>query len=189
MIDSMILDADMCIKLGGSEEYRFLYELIPLIAQKTFMHTHAFSEVKMPSSAVNQLKDLVSENKIQLVDENDLNAMERAVFDASYSILAQVMIDQRHPNKNKGETCSLAYAKATGIPYFATDEKDLQPIIDKRLNTGTDDITCLRIIDIIQMARKGEIDIKRKICKVLWVIAGKDKDLFNKKAWPKDLND
>ncbi len=92
-------------------------------------------------------------------------------------------------NKNKGEACSLAYAKATGIPYFATDEKDLQPIIDKRLNTGTDDITCLRIIDIIQMARKGEIDIKRKICKVLWVIAGKDKDLFNKKAWPKDLND
>ncbi|MCR5457268.1 MAG: hypothetical protein K6F14_04245 [Clostridiales bacterium] len=42
---------------------------------------------------MNQLKDLVSENKIQLVNENDLNAMERAVFDASYSILAQVMID------------------------------------------------------------------------------------------------
>ncbi|MCR5457267.1 MAG: hypothetical protein K6F14_04240 [Clostridiales bacterium] len=45
MIDSMILDADMCIKLGGSEEYRFLYELIPLIAKKTYMHTHAFGEV------------------------------------------------------------------------------------------------------------------------------------------------
>jgi hypothetical protein len=32
-------------------------------------------------------------------------------------------------------------------------KKDLQPIIDKQLNTGMDDITCIRIIDIIVKAK------------------------------------
>ena len=89
-----------------------------------------------------------------------------------------------HPNKNKGEACSLAYAKATGIPVFATDEMDLQPIIDTQLNTGIDDITCLRIVDIIKKAKNGEIDVSRKVCKALWVISGKSKDMFDKTLWP-----
>ena len=31
MIDRMIVDADLCIKLGGSSKYRFLYDLLPQI--------------------------------------------------------------------------------------------------------------------------------------------------------------
>ena len=38
----------------------------------------------------------------------------KAVYAATYENLAKVMIDPRRPNKNKGEVCSLAYAKATG---------------------------------------------------------------------------
>lgn len=87
MIDKIIIDADLCIKLGGHKKYTFLYDILPLVADKIYMHTHAHGEVLMPSSAVQQLSKLISENK--------------------------------------GEACSLAYAKATGIPVFATDEKDL----------------------------------------------------------------
>lgn len=94
------------------------------------------------------------------------------------------MIDPRRPNKNKGEACSLAYAKVKAIPIFATDEYDLQPIIDKLLNTGMGDISCLRIIDIINMAKSGKIGLPRKHAKAIWVISGKNKDDFDRLIWP-----
>ena len=70
------------------------------------------------------------------------------------------------------------------MSVFATDEKNLQPIIDSQLNTGIDDITCIRIIDIIEKAHSGEVEISRKICKALWVVAGKRKEVFEQKIWP-----
>ena len=184
MIEKMIIDADLCIKLGGSDKYSFLYEVLPLVAKKIYMHTHAHSEVMMPYSAVSQLKALVSEGKVELVNESELDAKDRAVYDATYRKLERVMIDPHKPNKNKGETCSLAYAKATGIPYFATDEMNLQPIIDSQLNMGIDDIKCMRIVDIIQMAHDDQISVSRKVCKALWIVAGKKKDIFDKEIWP-----
>lgn len=184
MVDKIIIDADLCIKLGGSSKYKYLYEVLPLVANEIYMHTYVHSEVKIPSSAVGQLKDLISERKVVLVNENGLDQQVRAIYDASYSNLAKVMLDPARPNKNKGEICSLAYAKATGIPVFATDEKDLQPIIDKQLNTGIDDITCIRIIDIIIQAKNGEIVIPRKVAKALWIVAGKKKEEFDNEIWP-----
>ena len=184
MIVKMIVDADLCIKLGGSSKYSFLYDILPLISSKIYMHTYTHGEVKIPSSAVNQLQKLINEGKVELVNESGLGAQDRAIFDATYSSLERVMIDPFYPNKNKGEVCALAYAKATGIPVFATDEKYLQPIIDSQLNTGIDDISCIRIVDIVEKAHNGEIDIPRKLCKVLWAVAGNDKKAFDSRIWP-----
>lgn len=184
MIEKMIVDADLCIKLGGSNKYRYLHDILPLVAKKIYMHMHVHGEVMMPSSAVNQLKELVSEGKIELVNEKDLEKKDQMIYNAAYKNLEKVMIDPRSPNKNKGEVCSLAYAKATGIPVFATDEKNLQPIIDSQLNTGMDDITCIRIVDIIEKAHGGEVEISRKLCKALWVISGKKKEVFDQEIWP-----
>ena len=64
MIDKMIVDADLCIKLGGSDKYRYLHDILPLVSKKIYMHTHAHGEVMMPSSAVSQLKDLIAEGKV-----------------------------------------------------------------------------------------------------------------------------
>ena len=83
-----------------------------------------------------------------------------------------------------GEACSLAYAKVKSIPLFATDECDLQPIVDIILNTGIDDIHCLRIVDIVSMARNNEIDLPRKIAKLLWVISGINRNDFDIVVWP-----
>lgn len=184
MIDKMIIDADLCIKLGGSAKYQYLHDILPLISNQIYMHTHAYGEVMMSSSAVSQLKTLVCEGKVVLVNESNLDSADRAIYDASYKNLEKVMINPKRPNKNKGEACSLAYAKATGIPIFATDEMDLQPIIDTQLNTGIDNITCLRIVDIINKAKNGEIDVPRKVCKALWVISGKSKETFDNDLWP-----
>lgn len=180
----MIIDADMCIKLGGSTRYRFLYDLLPLIGREIYIHSHAYGEVMVPQSAVEQLRALISESKVSIVSEETLEPAAYAVYKGTYKLLADVMISPSKPDKNKGEVCSLAYAKATGIPVFATDEMNLQPIVDRLLNTGIDDIHCLRITDIVHKAYTGELDLPRKYCKALWVIAGKSKEIFDKDIWP-----
>lgn len=184
MIDKMIIDADLCIKLGGHEKYCFLYDILPLVASKIYMHTHAHNEVLMPPSAVRQLDKLIAENRVVLVNENSLNSEDRVIYDATYKQLERVMINPQKPNKNKGEVCSLAYAKTTGIPFFATDEMNLQPIIDRLLNTGINNITCIRIVDIVMKAHDGELGISRKASKALWLIAGKKKEVFDIEVWP-----
>lgn len=42
MLAKIIIDADFCVKLGGSEKFPFLYEVLPLIATEVYMHSHAF---------------------------------------------------------------------------------------------------------------------------------------------------
>ena len=64
MLDKIIVDADFCLKLGGSEKYRFLFEILPLIAHEIYMHSHAFGEVRYPASASKQHSDLISKGKV-----------------------------------------------------------------------------------------------------------------------------
>ena len=90
MIDRMIVDADLCIKLDGSSKYRYLYDILPLIADMIYMHTHAFGEVMMPPSAIGQLRELVSEGKVELVNESGLGSQDRIVYDAAYRNLERV---------------------------------------------------------------------------------------------------
>lgn len=184
MFRQMMIDADICIKLGGSEKHLFLVEVIPLLAEETYMHKNALGEVMMPPSAVRQLSQLVEDGTIRIVDETILSSQDRLIYDMTYKKLERVMIDPRFKNKNLGEVCSLAFAKAKSIPVFATDEMDLQHIVDRQLNSGMDDIKCLRIIDIIHMAKSEEINVKRKVAKALWVISGKEKDKFDQSVWP-----
>lgn len=187
MYEKIIVDADLCIKLGGSEKYKFLIEVLPLVSKKIFMHRHAFGEVLIPQSAKKQLKELVVKEIVKVVSEDELSSAEKLIYQMTYNTLENVMIDPKKPKKNMGEACSLAYAKATGIPVFATDEKELQPIIDKFLNTGIDDIHCLRIINIVESVRDGKISLQRKYAKAMWRIASgrtDANDIFDKEIWP-----
>lgn len=154
MIEKIIVDADICIKLGGSEKYKYLYDILPLLAKQCFIHYYAYSEIRMPHSAVMQINKLIKEGKVTVVDEKDLNKEDRQIYEAVFNKLSSVMINPKKPNKNRGEACSLAYAKTLEIPVFATDEMNLQPIVDKLLNTGIQNIECLRIVGIVQKARK-----------------------------------
>ena len=51
-LDRIIIDADLCIKLGNSEKYPFLREVLPLLAKDICIHACAYDEVKMPHCAV-----------------------------------------------------------------------------------------------------------------------------------------
>ena len=184
MLQQIIVDTDLCLKLGGSEKYRLLELILPLVAEKIYIHTCVYEEILTPHIVHEQIDTLMHAGLITLVDESGLGAAQNTVYQMTYRQLEQVMINPDKPHKNKGEVCSLSYAKAASIPIFATDESKLQPIIDRHLNTGIDDITCLRIKDIVMMIKSGDIDLPRKTAKMLWRISGKSAEVFNTDIWP-----
>ncbi len=187
MVEKVILDADICVKLGGSGKYRMLYELVPLLAKNAYIHKTTYDEIMYPPEAKAQIAQLVAENKVTVVSEDELDKNDRKVYDMTYNKLYSVMKDPTRPKKNVGEVCALAFAKTKSIPLFATDERYLQPIIDKQLNTDIDGvhIHCLRIQDIIEQAKEGIIAISRKQAKLIWAISKKDKDHFEI-LWPNE---
>lgn len=185
MLEQIIVDADFCIKLGNSSRYRILHDVVPIIAKRVFVHSYVLGEVQISHNAFAQLSELVTTGLVTVVNESELIPQDRAIYDMSYAQLKSVMMNPDKPSKNKGEVCSLAFAKVKGIPIFATDERDLQPIIDMQFNTGINDIQCLRIVDLAEMARKEEVEISRKMMKIIWVVAGKSRDHFDQSVWPK----
>lgn len=178
----VIVDADFCIKLGQSEKYRYLEMLLPLLADSVYLHSTVNQEIKTPRG---QIDALIASGTVIVLDENDLDDQEKKIYDATFRQLANVMLDKHHPNKNRGEVCSLAMAKVKGLPCFVTDERHLQPIVDSILNTGISDITCVRVIDIIQLIKDGKLpELTRKDAKIIWIISGKDRSIFDQEIWP-----
>lgn len=184
-MEKMIIDADLCIKLGASSKYKCLEEILPQLTDHIYMHKVAFEEVKVPESAKQQLNRLIETGVLTIVDDVDLPELEAQVYEMTRQQLSNRMIDRRHPRKNRGEVCALAYAKATGIPIFATDEMNLQQIIDSVLNVGLgEDIRCFRIKDIVEKIKRGETSYQRKEARLIWRLAGKNKETFDAKIWP-----
>lgn len=180
----IIVDADFCIKLGASEKYRYLERLLPLLADKIYIHETVNDEVKTPRG---QLESLISDGTVTVLSEKDLSPKDEILYTATFQQLANVMLDKKQPHKNRGEVSSLAMAKVKGIPCFVTDERELQNIVDAQLNTGINDISCVRLIDIIEMIKGGMIpELARKDAKLMWIISGKKKNLFDEEIWPID---
>jgi predicted nucleic acid-binding protein len=183
--DKIILDADICIKIGSSEKYRYIETLFPSIADKIYMHKVVYNEIMIPVCAKEQIDTLIHKGMIELIDQKQLDKANRKIYNATYKSLSSVMINANRPTKNAGEVSSLAMAKTMSIAYFGTDERDLQVIIDEKLNSGINNIYCVRIIDIIEMIRDGKLDgFTRKNAKILWRLSGKSKVLFDEEIWP-----
>lgn len=183
--DGLIVDADFCIKIGASPKYRYLERILAELAEKVYIHKTVYDEIMVPACAKQQIDSLIHLGIMEIVDENCLEPLEKAIYRGAWQGLSKVMINPGNSRKNRGETCSLAMAKAMSIPIFATDEKNLQPIIGRILNTGISDIKCLRIEDVIKKIKSDEINtFTRKESKVLWRLAGKNTDDFDKKIWP-----
>jgi len=185
IIERIIIDADVCLKLGQNEKYPYLQQLLPSLSKKSFIHRCVYDEILFPAQVKAQLNKLICDGLLEIIDESILSLSEKVLFDAAYSSLAAVMINPNKPRQNHGEVSSLAIAKTISIPVFFTDERDFQPIINRILNTGLVDITCIRIIDVIKKIKLGEIEgFSRKQAKAMWVMSGKDKGIFDNEIWP-----
>lgn len=187
--EKLIVDADICIKIGASSKYRYLEKLLPAIAKNLYMHIDVYSEVMSPISAKEQVDNLLESKQINLLDEKYLDELEKKAYESIYKSLADVMIDPRQKNKNAGEVASLAMAKTMSIQYFGTDEKNLQIIVDRILNIGKDDIRCIRIKDIVMMIKENQIEgFNRKDAKIIWRLSGKATAVFDNEIWPTSSN-
>jgi hypothetical protein len=97
----------------------------------------------------------------------------------------------RYNNKHRGEIVSLAMAKTLEIPIFMTNEKDLQPIIDSKLNTGaTRPIRVFRLIELMFWIKEHpECEIDKREARRIWCGSydKRDlehyKDIFNNQIW------
>jgi len=187
MVSRLIVDADVCIKLGQSEKYCFLQQILPALSAKVFIHQTVYDEILISASVKKQLNALISRGFLEIIDSDNLSTEEKTIYDATYSLLSAVMMNPHKPRQNHGEVCSLAIAKALSVPVFFTDERDLQPIIDAIMNSGIDDIKCMRIVDVINKIKFGEIEgFNRKQAKAMWVLSGKKKEVFDSDVWSKD---
>ncbi|SNS68610.1 hypothetical protein SAMN05446037_101716 [Anaerovirgula multivorans] len=150
-LKQIIIDADIYIKIGSSQKYRYLEILFPAIAEKIYMHKVVYDEIMIPACAKEQVDALIQIGILELINEAQLSDIKKSIYNRTFASLASVMINPKREKKNRGEVSSLAMAKTQSISHFGTDEKDLQPIIDEKLNSRIDNIHCIRIMDIIQM--------------------------------------
>lgn len=193
MIESLILDADICIKIGRFKGTPILELIIPNLTQKAYIHRYVYeNEIIIPITAKEQLDNLIKKDVVEIVNENSLNPIEKKFYDATVQKLKGVMIGTKEEGKNWGEVLSLSIAKTMGIPIFMTDESQLQTIINRQLNTGTDnDIKVFRMPDLVKWIKEHpECGFNRKATRAIWC-ATRDrnyieqhKEIFNKKLWP-----
>lgn len=184
--DKIILDTDICIKIGNYEKVKFLEMIIPKIAQKAYMHRYVYeNELLTPKNAKNQIDNLIKENIIEILDEKNLDVVDKFIYEDTKNTLKEYMIGTKEEGKNWGEVVSLSMAKTLSIPYFVSDEGKLQPIVNKYLNTGTEyDISVVRVEHIVIWIKENrDCDIGRKTAKALWRSCGKNISEFDEVIW------
>ena len=184
--DKIILDTDICIKIGGYVKVKFLEIIIPNICNKAYIHEYVYKdELLTPKNARNQIDNLMKDGIIEILREDNLDKLDKNIYDDTKDKLKKYMIGTEEKGKNWGECVSISMAKTLNIPYFLSDEKQLQSIIDRYINTGGKyDLEVVRMNDVIRWIKENkECNINRKTAKALWRSAGKSNEIFDKELW------
>jgi hypothetical protein len=193
-LDKVILDADICFKLGRFTNNNFIEKIIPHIANEVYIHEYVYDrELLTPNTGKSQVKELVKSKNVVLLREGDLSELEKQVYESTVKLLCKVMKGQDffYDKEHRGEIVSLAMAKTLRISIFMTDEKDLQPIIDSKLNSKVpEDIHVFRLIDLMYWIKENSVcEINRKEAKRIWCGAYDRsmidfyKNKFDKEIW------
>lgn len=193
--EKALIDADFSFKLGKLEHEDALIKYVGALVDKIYIHRYIYdTEILTPKRVRAQIDQLITQDRAEIVDLSSLpSALEKALYQEVVKLLKQADTKTREMGKNWGETVSLAYAKASSIPYFLSDEKDLQQLADDFLNNeNAQDIQVIRVRDFI-LALK-EAGFRRKECQMLWLVANFDperkeesrewaKEVFNQELW------
>ena len=188
IFQEIIVDTDICLKIGKAEHRNFLELLVPFLAENTYIHRYVYEEIIWPQEVKDQINRMLSMGTLLMIDQHALDPVESILYRQSVAKLEAIMIHPKFPLRHRGEIHSLAMAKARSIPIFATDEQKLQPRVDRILNTGIGgfNILCVGISDILKkLATSDQIDISRDDAKAIWLSSGRDEPSFNQVIWPK----
>jgi predicted nucleic acid-binding protein len=187
IFQEIIVDTDICLKIGKVEHQNFLELLVPFLAEKIYIHRYVYEEIVWPQEVKDQIHRLISKGTLLMIDQHALDPIESILYRQSVAKLEAIMIHPKFPLRHRGEIHSLAMAKARSIPIFATDEQKLQPKVDRILNTGIGgfNIQCVGIPEILKnFATKDQIDLSRDDAKAIWLSSGRNELSFNQVIWP-----
>ena len=89
--EKVILDTDICIKIGNYEKVKFLEMLIPKIVEKAYMHKYVYeNELLTPKNAKVQIDNLIKCGTIEILDEDKLDKLEKLIYDQTKNILKNI---------------------------------------------------------------------------------------------------
>lgn len=75
--EEVIIDADICIKLGRIEKIPILKNIVMNLAQKAYIHKYVYEdEVLTPETAKVQLNELINIGKLQVVDDSEFDNID-----------------------------------------------------------------------------------------------------------------
>jgi len=188
-----MLDADMCFKLGRYEREDVLGLLLPSMTDMAFIHEYVWEqEILQPAIVRERLKELIKIGVVSIVRESELRDLDALVYNSAVRLLAAAMVGQNRPRKNLGEVVTLAMAHTKGIPVLLSDERNLQAIVDAKLNTGSEsDIKIIRLRQVVKWIKDHpSCGIDRKTAKKIWCgscdrgLFEKFKEEFDTNLWP-----
>ncbi|WP_128658931.1 hypothetical protein [Paenibacillus sp. 598K] len=174
--EEAILDTDFALKLEKVQKFNAIEKYIPLLVKKLYIHRYVYeNEILMPKRTKDQIDKLIEDERAVIVDAEDLryDAYKSLIYQQTIQHLELVDPETRVNGKNWGETVSVAFAFASGIPFILSDERELQELLNNELNSGTDkDILVIRLRDFIEaMKKKG---LSRKEAYAMWCFAHQD---------------
>jgi hypothetical protein len=185
--DKIIVDADVCIKLGKISSRNYIELVLPLLSDNLYIHQHVYNEIHWPQHATTQVNTLLKDGRILVVNDRLWDPLERALYTETVKRLSRIMVHPKRPTHHQGEIHSLAAAKTMGITIFFSDEKSLQVKVDRLLNTGIEEngIRCLSLRESICLFAKDELcGLTRSEAREIWAGCQLDIVEFDQGIWP-----
>lgn len=192
LFEKIILDADICTKLGGFERVPdALYKVVTLITHKAYIHHYVLDEEVLTKRV--QIERLISENIVEVLNPDVIltDILTQSIYCETKTKLFKELVGESEPKSKKGdhfgEVYSLAIAKALSIPVFMSDEGNLQPIVNRLLNTGINDISVFRLKNIIIWMRDNPgCKFSRQDAKAILFGTSDKRYLESHKLWLKE---
>ncbi|MEQ6376330.1 hypothetical protein RZN25_05755 [Bacillaceae bacterium S4-13-56] len=190
--DRVIIDADFAIKMNKVTDVNAIQDYIPLFVGMLYIHEHVYeNEILVPKRTRDQVDVLIEQGRAEIISVLSFEGdpFGKMVYEETINLLKSADPKTVEEGKNWGETVSIAFAKAKGINYFLSDERNLQELLDEYINNQTSqDINTIRIRNFITAMK--EAGHKRKEAYKLWMASHKKdqvdwaKKMFEDQIWP-----
>ena len=137
--DRVIIDADFAIKMNKITDVNAIQDYIPLFVGMLYIHEHVYeNEILVPKRTRDQVDVLIEQGRAEIISVLSFEGdpFGKMVYEETINLLKSADPKTVEEGKNWGETVSIAFAKAKGINYFLSDERnllDVVPVTPRRL--------------------------------------------------------
>jgi hypothetical protein len=123
-----IFDADILIHLVETDSIKFALGTLDCIYVSEYVYQH---EIRKGTEAEKLIKKLINKKQLKILTYKGLTAQQKRIYGETYKLLERETISD-DPEKNpinKGERVTAAFAKASNIYYYMSDDNKAAPYI------------------------------------------------------------